>query len=385
MDLKAAFDEILAAPMATTSFWKDLFLRYVFHTATSSDLLADDLLFYVKLPIVDGEVADLPAEDLLIVRRRTEPNAIPSDEESLIINWRETFYLNTVVQLNFQLMVAVCTRRSVGTEVALEAHRHVAKRVYASPNMTRMDQKGHDYAVSYPLIYFIVEDFEDAFANIIIHENEYLCVEVSVNFQVPDQQGSVVASTSVSQKLNIPTQQTPDRPMKVTIFQGAVNWQALLNTFQKQQVSTLPFTRAAASSSGDRVEYIMMRGPGDKGHTQVAVSVPPAASASGDLGASDSTDSLRQGLMRGWARLQQTVQGRYEPIAQLRTQLTFVNIHWTSIINDIMDVYYGKYNPSGDPKFTTSRPAPETPLAAINTARHLAQARCQEMAAASEK
>ena len=72
---------------------------------------------------------------------------------------------------------------------------------------------GHEYSYSFPLIFFNVEDFEDAFSNLVINEQEYLCVELRVR----------LPSAEAGQ---------PDR--HVTIFQGAVSWDAINTTFQKQ-------------------------------------------------------------------------------------------------------------------------------------------------------
>ena len=72
---------------------------------------------------------------------------------------------------------------------------------------------GHEYSYSFPLIYFNVEDFEDAFSNLVINHSEYLCVELRVR---------------------LPSRESEQQDRHITIFQGAVSWDAILTTFQKQ-------------------------------------------------------------------------------------------------------------------------------------------------------
>ena len=66
-----------------------------------------------------------------------------TDEESADVRWKDTFFLNFLVQLPYKLTVAVCSK-SVTSEgkAKMMMLKSVTKRVYASPNKTRMDQKG---------------------------------------------------------------------------------------------------------------------------------------------------------------------------------------------------------------------------------------------------
>ena len=64
-------------------------------------------------------------------------------DEEADVRWKETLYLNLLVQLHCELTVAVCTKL-IGQDgrSTMQAQRHVTKRVYASPSKTRMDKKG---------------------------------------------------------------------------------------------------------------------------------------------------------------------------------------------------------------------------------------------------
>jgi hypothetical protein len=78
------------------------------------------------------------------VKRRTAARTVVlSSEEDADVRWKETLYLNLLVQLHCELTVAVCTKTALPDgRSTMHAQRHVTKRVYASPTKTRMDKKG---------------------------------------------------------------------------------------------------------------------------------------------------------------------------------------------------------------------------------------------------
>jgi len=50
---------------------------------------------------------------------------------------------------------------------------------------------GAEYSCSFPQIYFNVEDFEDAFSNVIINAEEHFCVELAVAIDPKDKSEGV--------------------------------------------------------------------------------------------------------------------------------------------------------------------------------------------------
>ena len=85
-----------------------------------------------------------PSDDIIFVKRRTASRTVVLlPEEEADVRWKETLYLNLLVQLHCELTVAVCTKTvSADGRSTMQAQRHVTKRVYASPSKTRMDKKG---------------------------------------------------------------------------------------------------------------------------------------------------------------------------------------------------------------------------------------------------
>ena len=83
------------------------------------------------------------------MKRRTHQHTVVlSDDENNDVRWKETLYLNLLVQLHCELTVAVCTKVMLPDgRSTMHAERHVTKRVYASPSKTRMDKKGNPQAL----------------------------------------------------------------------------------------------------------------------------------------------------------------------------------------------------------------------------------------------
>jgi len=92
----------------------------------------------------------------------------------------------------------------------------------------------------------------------------------------------------------------------------------------------------------------MMRGPRAKGHCQVAVSVTDeaatnngAASSGGSPGGSRSASGTLRGFVRMAQQFAAKVTEQPLEIKQLKCCLTFVNVSWQSIVNEVSTVLLG--------------------------------------------
>lgn len=166
--------------------------------------------------------------------------------------------------------------------------KHVAKRVYALPTKSRMDVKEESVECSWPLIYYVIDDYEDSFEQLMVRDNEYLCVELAVtipstsNFSGPGP--GTMGSSGHRDHDNYPpwshTSPTGDGPQlgrpfpstsrtgKITLFQGAAGFQSLLGIYQQKSASKVG-KRFKLGPHTVPTEFVMMRGPGGKGHAQV--------------------------------------------------------------------------------------------------------------------
>ncbi|XP_004343079.1 hypothetical protein CAOG_07220 [Capsaspora owczarzaki ATCC 30864] len=208
-------------------------------------------------------VPPMVPDEPFFVRRSNHQQPAPFDRA---INWEETFYLNLILnQFEYSLTVAIC--RTVKEPIPIVAgapaavpgqpprtrdrlviHKKVTQRVYPSPSKRNMDSgKAEETELTYPHIFFTVDNFDEIFSEVYIVEDECLCLEM-----VAWPHGS------------------PEQ--KSTVFQGSVVYAALLNAYQaKVKKSTPLYLSLLARSRGD-VEFLMLRGPGGKGEAQVAMS-----------------------------------------------------------------------------------------------------------------
>ncbi|KAJ1680402.1 hypothetical protein EV182_000056 [Spiromyces aspiralis] len=282
---------------------------------------------------VAGTIAS-SLDPVFVLRKQPPPNILPP--LPCPIMWKETFFLNLIVQMPCKLTVAVCRRQAPrhpgGGSPRTVVRKQISKRVYALPNRSRVDGPKDDIGppeCSWPLIYYVIDDYEDMFEDVIVENGEYLCVELSArmpvgalssphNNDVPATDASVPSSftsppisNKLSDRLDLFDEKRGmwyDRPSapnsfsntgsrlnsaksrlgsarstystgtshrhsargtKVVLFQGAASYSALMDNY---------FTRIRPKNLLSRLrkpvyptEYIMMRGPSGKGYAQVAV------------------------------------------------------------------------------------------------------------------
>ncbi|KAJ1564521.1 hypothetical protein HK096_007564, partial [Nowakowskiella sp. JEL0078] len=273
--------------------WKSLFMEFFLENEHSDS--NDDLLFFVR----ESSLLDQDDQEPLFVRRKTSRDMPPLDSPPA---WKETFFLNLIVQLPCTLTVSVCrristpetpTKRSIlnsGTSerilvvpgspssstesLATEqlssadpasstsrgttptppdtpvtatppptsalprkgrsrmvAQRRVTKKVYAAPYKSRMDVKdAFMNEMSFPLVYYTVNDYESFDLHVPIHEHEYLCAELCVLIPLSSDTASELPSPVDVAADNTPFP-CPIGFRKVVVFQGAVPYAALQDIY----------------------------------------------------------------------------------------------------------------------------------------------------------
>ena len=160
-------------------FFISHFLQHPLALVHPSELhhATDDLLFFVRFPHESNQ-HDPP----VFVKRKTGQTTPQLDD---LIAWKETFFLNLISQMSFEMTVSVCHKRRIGDgKVDLELVHKVSRHVYASPYRTRMDLKEAEVELSYPIIYFCVNDYEQAFDGMAVQPDQYLCVELTTAAEV---------------------------------------------------------------------------------------------------------------------------------------------------------------------------------------------------------
>ncbi|KAF9433044.1 hypothetical protein BGZ76_009957 [Entomortierella beljakovae] len=293
--------------------WKHLF--HEFFLSENSDDKNDDLLFFVQRLFPESENGGNGASSLQIdpvfVKRKVKniPGSQPilsADQEAVIL-WKDTFFLNVIVQLPCKLTVAVCSRVAETNPITgitktnmTCTQKHVSKRVYALPTKSRVDVKEATVECSWPNIYYVIDDYEDMFEQVLVRDNEYLCVELAVSFATL----STSTSTNNTSDQGFPTSPIskqshrrmshgawagndgglqPGKPFpsgtsrgsgggsnKITLFQGAAGFSNLLGIYQQKASSKLG-RKFKFGQHTVPTEFVMMRGPGGRGHAQVAI------------------------------------------------------------------------------------------------------------------
>ncbi|RIB05281.1 hypothetical protein C2G38_612813 [Gigaspora rosea] len=362
--------------------WPDLFIEYFLDNSDSKN---DDLLFFVRQTNPDNEELDP-----VFVKRKPTPRVMPNLDDAVL--WKETFFLNLIVQLPCKLTVAVCTRTPADSadepnqKTSMTCSRkHVSKRVYALPTKSRMDIKETSMECSYPIIYYVIDDYEEMFEHLIVSDGEYLCVELAVtipnksddddDFSDNDSDDDYYDGTTNIRRNNRHRKSMTNEPFpqhndtKITLFQGAASYSALLDIY-KQKTAPKQNRRFKMGPQTPPTEYIMMRGPGGKGHAQVAItassleddfldstsqstSPPSGNNAFPGLGPDNNwpgnntinnnqngrstTRSQKAGssnsFFQSLKRLSQSITDRpLRDPENLKCCMTFVSVHWTSII-----------------------------------------------------
>ncbi|XP_078453210.1 uncharacterized protein KIAA0930 homolog isoform X2 [Lampetra fluviatilis] len=217
-----------------------MFSNYFMETAEQAQ---DDLLFYVRRKRSCGETLAPNSIQVEVYRRDSRRLPGLGDPD---IDWEETVYLNLILQ-RFEYLVtcAVCTRPDGGD---IHIHHKKSQRVFASPSKHRMDSKGEQSEMSYPNIFFMIDNFDEVFGDMTLEEGEMVCVEL-------------VASDKHSSFQRV-------------IFQGSIRYEALRKVYDNRV--SMAAKMAQKMSFGfykySSVEFVRMKGPQGKGHAEMAVS-----------------------------------------------------------------------------------------------------------------
>ncbi|GAB1608027.1 uncharacterized protein KIAA0930 homolog [Argonauta hians] len=229
--------------VSTNRFWTSLFTEYFIEGSINDDE-RDDMVFYVrKSHTSKGRIPQIQTE-IQVYRRDSKKLPALVDRG---IDWEETVYLNLILhQFEYTVTCAVCTRTS---DKDLQILKKFAQKVYPSPSRRRMDSKGTEEAIAYPNIFFSVDNFEEAFADIIVRDSEIICVELMATDHHGKFQG--------------------------VIFLGSIKYEALKKVYDAR--ASLTSRWAHTMSLGwfkghKRVEFVRMRGPHGKGFAEMAVS-----------------------------------------------------------------------------------------------------------------
>uniref|UniRef100_A0A7N6AZB0 KIAA0930 n=1 Tax=Anabas testudineus TaxID=64144 RepID=A0A7N6AZB0_ANATE len=237
------------------AFWTWMFSTYFMEKWAPRQ---DDMLFYVrrKLSYVSAD----NTEGKKVTRNDVEVEVYRRDSKKLPglgdpdIDWEESVYLNLILQkLDYVVTCAVCTRSDAGD---IHIHKKKCQEVFASPSKHAMDSKGEESKISYPNIFFMIDNFEEVFSDMTVGEGEMVCVELVASDKSNTFQG--------------------------VIFQGSIRYEALKKVYDNRV--SVAAKMAQRMSFGfykyNNMEFVRMKGPQGKGHAEMAVSRVPTGDTS---------------------------------------------------------------------------------------------------------
>ncbi|KAM9327662.1 uncharacterized protein KIAA0930 homolog isoform 2-T2 [Pholidichthys leucotaenia] len=156
-------------------------------------------------------------------------------------------------KLDYVVTCAVCTRSDAGD---IHIHKKKCQEVFASPSKHAMDSKGEESKMSYPNIFFMIDNFEEVFSDMTVGEGEMVCVELVASDKSNTFQG--------------------------VIFQGSIRYEALKKVYDNRV--SVAAKMAQRMSFGfykyNNMEFVRMKGPQGKGHAEMAVSRVPTGDTS---------------------------------------------------------------------------------------------------------
>eukprot|EP00124_Ichthyophonus_hoferi_P000476 Ihof_evm6s18 gene=Ihof_evmTU6s18 len=217
-------------------FWAEMFQSMFVENFDDTN---DDLLFFVH--------NDKDRYEDVVVHRHHSPKApIPGDST---VNWEETFYLNIILHTFTYTLTMVVGQKLIHCPMKLISK--VERQMYPSPSRTRMDTaKGTVTELTYPHIFFPIDDFNDFFKSVVVDEGEQVCVEL-------------VASVGSFQ---------------TAIFQGSVSHDALMRAYTNKKSSVSAWEGfAQLIKSTQRMEFLKMKGPKGVGQAEMAVCIAEEA------------------------------------------------------------------------------------------------------------
>lgn len=178
-------------------------------------------------------------------------------------------------------------------------------------NTTQGDQDD----IAYPLIFFSIDNFDEAFEDVAVVAGQTVCVEL-------------VASLGEN--------------IRTAVFSGAVDHQQLAASYNARKTGRSWISRRTARRR--TLEFLHMRGPKGLGQAQMAVSI--AASATSPT--ASMVDQAGGGLVSYVRRISRSpisslksllarTEAQDANLCQLNSFLTFVSLSWETLVECLLD------------------------------------------------
>jgi Uncharacterized conserved protein (DUF2045) len=247
-------------------------------------------------------------EDLFFVKRMRDVASCAEIERARpgIVDWEETLYLNVLLH-KFVFTVEVSVRQNHGTaeKPDLRVQHRVRKNVFAVPNRIRMDKaKAEDVQYTYPVLFFAVDDFNDAWKGISLADpKDMVCVELFAS-------GQFLGNTA----------RAGARKSRVRVFAGALSYDVIHQEYRN---------KSWVFQSGSKQHFFKLRGPMSHGGAEMAVCTKLPREETDGGGDEDAGQSLRTKAF-SWL-------GSPRAEVQLHCMLTSLSLPWYVLLHDLFE------------------------------------------------
>ncbi|GER54091.1 hypothetical protein STAS_31648 [Striga asiatica] len=265
-----------------SGFWRDIIDLYFFNSKESRGREDDDLIFFVRKVSVQSQRPSEDTEDNspYFVRRWAPKLDDLIGENSVIIDWRRSFYLNLIAHTSFSVTVAICSHQALqqyhaSQDRTLPTIYKVLKTVYASPSRVNFHldaRKEVETTPAYPDICFAVDDFDSTFDAVVLTDTDHCyCVVLNAHSGAafPIERKSEQTSSDVPSSENV-TSAGKFKNSKITLFSGFVSYQMVREAYDAGRTGFGSLLSLGHSSG--KTDRIYMKGPGGRGEVEVAVS-----------------------------------------------------------------------------------------------------------------
>mmetsp|Transcript_18470 Transcript_18470/g.25892 ORF Transcript_18470/g.25892 Transcript_18470/m.25892 type:complete len:385 (-) Transcript_18470:15-1169(-) len=299
-------------------FWANLFesvhIKSIGVDTDSSFYHEDDLLCFVKKAEHCIQTQANTTPERFFVKRRQ--NNLPAKDDATI-NWEETFFLNVILH-HFDYTLEVSVReKTVDPETQkpkLNAITKNTKKVYPTPSKVTMTSRAKAESVeyTYPLLYFAIDDFTDAWKDITLTKGgDMICVELFAT-------GNFFSKGFT--------------PIRVRLFAGGLEYDTVKKNYSER-------TSSLWSSRSD--QFFKLIGPNKKGHAEMAVSTQALQMDDGSAPQSPlSPTALMNSFNKFGSALKRATWGPTttpeHANPRLNCWVTYLNIKWDLIVKDIL-------------------------------------------------
>lgn len=165
------------------------------------------------------------------------------------IDWEETLYLNFINQsFEYHLTSAIVSRTGVDQ---MQILKKFSQRVFASPSCRSMHGKAESEDISYPSIYFSIDNYDQVQSELSLRAGDLVCIELMAIYKADSQ--------------------------KFVLFSGSLDYDSLSMCCDVKIRMPTMFGLRAFGASRDKTTFVKVKSPTSEGEAEVAITRAPGS------------------------------------------------------------------------------------------------------------